>query len=128
MPTLNMIFSVAITLEVTTHNNLSKSQKFSREISVDFDYSETIVFGIHSNFTYDSKTYDIVKLNSDNLKSYLSLDSSLLFNVNHLIYCILIKIYCILIIINILISFLLGLISMTYFISSVKTKLQKSQD
>ena len=29
---------------------------------VEFRYSKTIIFGIHSKFTYDSETYDIVKL------------------------------------------------------------------
>ena len=36
---------------------------------VEFRYSETTVFGIHNNFSYDSEAYDIVKL-------YLPLDSS----------------------------------------------------
>ena len=36
---------------------------------VEFRYSETIVFGIHRNFTYDSETYATVKLD-------LPLDSS----------------------------------------------------
>ena len=77
MLTLNMNLSVAITLEGAIKNNLSKSRKISREMSaVEFRYSEVIVFGIHSNFTYDSKTYDLVKLYSDSSKFYLSLDSS----------------------------------------------------
>ena len=77
MPTLNIYLSVAITLEAAIKNNLSKSHKFSREISAaEFCYSEIIVFGIHTSFTYDSETYDIVKLYSDSLKFYLSLDSS----------------------------------------------------
>ena len=77
MLTLNMNLSVAITLEGAIKNNLSKSRKISREISaVEFRYSEIIVFGIHSNFTYDSETYDLVKLYSDSSKFYLSLDSS----------------------------------------------------
>ena len=55
MPTLNMFLSVAITLEATIQNNLSKSRKFLREISVvEFRYSETILFEIYSNFTHDS--------------------------------------------------------------------------
>ena len=38
-------------------NNFSKSREFLREILVmEFDYSETIFFGIHSNFTFDSET------------------------------------------------------------------------
>ena len=70
MPTLKIFLSVTITLEAAIQNNLSKSWRFSRDISVvEFRYGGTIVFGIHSNFTYDSETYDIVKL-------YLSLDSS----------------------------------------------------
>ena len=77
MLTLNMNLSVAITLEGAIKNNLSKSRKISREMfAVEFRYSEVIVFGIHSNFTYDSKTYDLVKLYSDSSKFYLSLDSS----------------------------------------------------
>ena len=53
MPTLNMFLSVAITLQAAIQNNLTKSWRFSREISVvGCCYSETIVFGIHSNFTY----------------------------------------------------------------------------
>ena len=63
MPTLNIFLSVVITLEAAIQNNLSKYRRFSREVSVvEFRYSETIAFGIHSNFTYDSETYDIVKL------------------------------------------------------------------
>ena len=77
MLTLNMNLSVAITLEGAIKNNLSKSRKISKEMSaVEFRYSEIIVFGIHSNFTYDSETYDLVKLYSDSLKFYMSLDSS----------------------------------------------------
>ena len=54
MPTLNIFLSVSITLEATIQNNLTKSWRFSREICVArFRYSETIFFGIHSNFTYD---------------------------------------------------------------------------
>ena len=77
MLNLNMNLSVAITFEATIKNNLSKSRKISREISaVEFRYSEIIVFEIYSNFTYDSETYDLVKLYSDSLKFYMSLDSS----------------------------------------------------
>ena len=55
-PTLNIFLSVAITLEAAIQNNLSKSSRFSREIPVvEFRYSETIVSGIYSNFTYDLK-------------------------------------------------------------------------
>ena len=77
MPTLNRYWTIAITLEAAFKNNLSKSRKFSIEIlAVEFHDSEVIVIGIHTNFTYDSETYDIVKLDSDSLKFYLSLDSS----------------------------------------------------
>ena len=63
MPTLNIYLSVAITLEAAIKNNPSKSRKFSSEISaVEFRYSEIVVFEIHTNFTYDSKTYDIGNL------------------------------------------------------------------
>ena len=49
MPTLNMYLYVAINLEAAITNNLSKSRKFSREISaVEFRCSEIIVFGIHT--------------------------------------------------------------------------------
>ena len=45
MSTLNIILSVAITLEAVIQNNLTKSWRFLREIStVGFRYSETIVF------------------------------------------------------------------------------------
>ena len=74
MPTLNMFLTATTTLnnlsKVAIQNNLSKHRRCSREISaVEFRYNRTMIFGIHSNFTYDSETYDIVKL-------YLSLDSS----------------------------------------------------
>ena len=70
MQTLNIFLSVAITFEAAIQNNLSKPWRFSREISVvEFRYTETIVFGIRSSFTYDSETYNIVK-------SYLSHDST----------------------------------------------------
>ena len=63
MPTFNIFLSVAITLAAVIQNNLSKSQGFSREISVvELRYSGTIVFGIHFGFTCDSETYDTVKL------------------------------------------------------------------
>ena len=63
MPTLNMFLSNAITLEAAIQNNLSKSRRISRQIfAVEFRYNGTIIFGIHSNFTYDSETSDIVKL------------------------------------------------------------------
>ena len=67
----NILFSVAITLESAIQNNLSNSWTFSKKISVvEFCFSEIIVLTlIHSNFRYDSETYDIVKL-------YWSLDFS----------------------------------------------------
>ena len=67
----NILFSVAITLESAIQNNLSNSWRFSKELSVvEFCYSEIIVLTlIHSNFSYDSETYDIMKL-------YWSLDFS----------------------------------------------------
>ena len=98
MPTLNRYWTIAITLEAAIKNNLSKSQKFPSEIfAVEIRYSEIIVLKIHTNFTYDSETYDIVKLDSDSLKFYclLILVSSQFnlyivvinwVNVNHLIY------------------------------------------
>ena len=58
-----LLLPVAMTLEAAIQNNLSKSRKHSREICVvEFRYSETIVLGIHNNFTHDSQAYDIVKL------------------------------------------------------------------
>ena len=38
--------------------------------AVEFHYIEIIVFGIHTNFTYDSEPHDIGKLYSDSLKFY----------------------------------------------------------
>ena len=77
MPILNMYLPNAMTLETAIKNNLTKSQKFSNEISaVEFRYSQINVFGIHTNIAYNSKTYDIVKLHSDSLKFDLPLDSS----------------------------------------------------
>ena len=57
IPTLNMFLSATITLEAAIQNNLSKSRRFSRDISmVEFRCNGAIVFGIHSNITYDSET------------------------------------------------------------------------
>ena len=97
MPTLNNIsMSAAITLKAAIQNDLSKSWRFSREISaVEFRYNETTVFGIHNDFTYDSEIYHIVKLYcllilvSSQFKLYIILMN--LINVNHLIYWILIN-------------------------------------
>ena len=53
MSTLNIMLSVAITFEAAIQNNLTKSWRFLREMFVvGFCYSETIVSGIRSNFTY----------------------------------------------------------------------------
>ena len=60
IPTLNISLYVAITLKAVIQNKM---------FVVEFRYNKTIVFGIHSKFTYDSEAYDIVKL-------CLSLDSS----------------------------------------------------
>ena len=52
-----MFLSATITLEAAIQNNLSKSRRFSREISVvEFRCNGAIIFGIHSNITYDSET------------------------------------------------------------------------
>ena len=53
IPTLNISLYVAITLKVVIQNKI---------FVVEFRYNKTIVFGIHSKFTYDSEAYDIVKL------------------------------------------------------------------
>ena len=65
-------------MEAAIKNNLSKSRKFSSEISaMEFRYSEIIdCLWDFTNFIYDSETYDIVKLDSDSLKFYFSLDPS----------------------------------------------------
>ena len=60
IPTWNISLYVAITL-----NTLIQNKMFVVEVRC----NKTIVFGIHSKFTYDSEAYDIVKL-------CLSLDSS----------------------------------------------------
>ena len=54
VPTLNTFLSVAVTLEAAIENNVTRSWRFSRKMSVvGFRRSKFIVFGIHSNFTYD---------------------------------------------------------------------------
>ena len=82
--------------------NLSKSRQVWREVSMaELWHSETSVREIHSDFTYDSEIYDIVKLYSDlgnficfliqvscQFKLYINVIN--LVNVNHLIYYILI--------------------------------------
>ena len=60
IPTLNISLYDTITLKAIIQNKM---------FVVEFRYSKTIVFVIHSKFTYDSEAYDIVKL-------CLSLDSS----------------------------------------------------
>ena len=71
MPTLNIFLSVAITLEAIIQNNLTKSWRSSREISVvGCRYSQTIVFGIHSNFTYDRSSFSKVFFSIGVLKNW----------------------------------------------------------
>ena len=53
IPTLNISLYVAITL-----NTLIQNKMFVVEVRC----NKTIVFGIHSKFTYDSEAYDIVKV------------------------------------------------------------------
>ena len=63
MSTLEMILPVEITLEITILKNLLKSWKFARKISaLELCYRQTIFSVVHSNFTYDSETYDLMKL------------------------------------------------------------------
>ena len=50
---------------VKNQKNLSKSQKFAGKESVlefRYNYSTNHFFAVHSNFTYDSETYDLLKL------------------------------------------------------------------
>ena len=76
---------VETTLETTIQKNLSKSQKFPREIYVvEFCYSQTIFFLVHSNFTYAS---DLMILWNFILKLFLKFCSLLNLNCAH---CILI--------------------------------------
>ena len=51
MPMLNKFLSTTITLEAAIQNNLNH-----------YLVNVTIIFGIQSNFTCDSETYDIVSL------------------------------------------------------------------
>ena len=60
IPTLNVTLYVATTLKTVIQNKM---------FVVEFRYNKTIVFGIHSKFTYDSEAKYIVKL-------CLSVDSS----------------------------------------------------
>ena len=63
MSILKMVLHVEKPLKTTIQKNLSKSQKFPRKISVvEFRYSQTIFFAVHSNFAYDSEAYDPMKL------------------------------------------------------------------
>ena len=51
------IFVCCDNFKAFIQNNLTKSWRFSWEMSVaGFRYSETIVFGIYSNFTYDKSS------------------------------------------------------------------------
>ena len=60
VPTLNIFLSITITSEAAIQKNLSKSWRFSKELSVvELRNNETIVFGIHSNFTHGSGTYEL---------------------------------------------------------------------
>lgn len=94
MLTLIMPFSVAISRHP---DDLSKSWTFSREIYlVELRYSETIIFGIHSNFTNDSEIYDIVKLYYD----FLKLCSSILVFSEFKLYIILINLVNVNLLIN----------------------------
>ena len=59
--------------EAAIQNNLTKSWRFSREVSVvGFRYSKTIVFGIHRNFTYDSSSRSQVFFKIGVLKNWPS--------------------------------------------------------
>ena len=68
--TLNISLYVAVTLKAVIQNKM---------FVMEFRYSKTIVFGIHSKFTDDSEAYDIVKsfylfiLLSSPLKLYIIL-------------------------------------------------------
>ena len=54
---LNICFYAAITLKATIQR---LDWRFSRKMSVvEFRYNKTIVFGIHSKFTYDCEAYDM---------------------------------------------------------------------
>ena len=80
--TLNVFLSFVITLEGTIQNNLTKSWRFSNvcggvplqhETIIQFHgYSEAIVFGIHSNFTYDRSSRSQVFFKIDVLKKWFS--------------------------------------------------------
>ena len=98
VPIFDMFLFVVLTLKVTMQNYLSESRKDSKEISVvKFRFSETTVFGIHSNITYVSeicniiiavmivwKLYLLLILVSSQHKMYIIVIN--LVNVNHLIY------------------------------------------
>ena len=52
-------------MKTTMQKNLSKFQKFSRKVSVaefPYNHSSNHFFAVHSNFTYDSEAYDLMKL------------------------------------------------------------------
>ena len=61
VPIFDMFLFVVLTLKVTMQNYLSESRKDSKEISVvKFRFSETTVFGTHSNITYVSEICNII--------------------------------------------------------------------
>ena len=61
VPIFDMFLFVVLTLKVTMQNYLSESWTDSKEISVvKFRFSETTVFGIHSNITYVSEICNII--------------------------------------------------------------------
>ena len=64
------IFVCCDNFKASIQNNLTKSWRFSWEMSVaGFRYSETIVFGIHSNFTYDRSSRSQVLFKIEVLKT-----------------------------------------------------------
>ena len=59
----DQIFVCRDNFEAAIQNNLTKSWRFSREMFVvGFRYSESIVFGIRSNFTYDKQMQVFFKI------------------------------------------------------------------
>ena len=93
LPIFNMFLFAVLTLKVTMQNYLSEYRIGSSEISVvKFRFSETTVFGIHSNITYVSEICNIIiavmivwkLLVSSQLKMYIIVIN--LVNVNYLIY------------------------------------------
>ena len=67
------IFVCGDNFEAAIQNNVTESRRFSREMSVmRFRYSETIVFGIHSNFTYNRSSCSQVFFKIGVLKNWPS--------------------------------------------------------